>query len=76
MENRHDMKQIKEQLTAIRDNSQRSLENMEAINLIMVDDNNSKLKDAKLGEQIQKLSQKLEEMSDVILHTEELLRDK
>jgi len=76
MENKHDMKQIKEQLTAIRDNSQRSLENMEAINLIMVDDNNSKLKDAKLGEQIQKLSQKLEEMSDVILHTEELLRDK
>lgn len=76
MENRHDMKQIKEQLTAIRDNSQRSLENMEAINLIMVDDNNSKLKDAKLGEQIQKLSQKLDEMSDVIRHTEELLRDK
>jgi len=76
MENKHDMKQIKEQLTAIRDNSQRSLENMEAINLIMVDDNNSKLKDAKLGGQMQKLSQKLEEMSDVILHTEELLRDK
>jgi len=76
MENKHDMKQIKEQLTAIRDNSQRSLENMEAINLIMVDDNNSKLKDAKLGDQMQKLSQKLEEMSDVILHTEELLRDK
>jgi hypothetical protein len=76
MENQHDLNNIREQLTAIKDNSLKSLENIESINLIMVDDNNGSVKDAKLGAQMARLAEKFKEMSEVISQTEEMLRDK
>lgn len=75
MENKQDLNDIMQQLTEIKNNNQKNMDNMESINLIMVDDNNGTVKDAKLGNHMIRLNQKIQELSDTIIRTEQLLRD-
>ncbi|MGI6704232.1 MAG: hypothetical protein ACOX42_09525 [Clostridia bacterium] len=73
MENRRDLENVREQLETIKNNSRNIFEGIVAINLIMVDDNNGKSKDANLSAQIARLGEKYDEMSSVIEETEEML---
>jgi hypothetical protein len=76
MDNRHDLENIKEQLEIIKRNSFNSLEGIEAINLIMVDDNNSRVKDAGLADQVARLDEALREATLILQKTEEMLTDR
>ncbi len=76
MDNRQDIKNIKEQLEEVKNNNQNSLENLDAINLIIVDNNNGRVKDLVVSAQMAKLRDKLREMSAAITETEEILKDK
>lgn len=76
MDNRQDIENIKEQLEAVKNNNQSSLENLDAINLIIVDNNNGRVKDLVVSAQMARLRDKLREMSAAITETEEILKDK
>jgi hypothetical protein len=76
MDNRRDLENIKEQLEIIKRNSFNSLEGIEAINLIMVDDNNSRVKDAGLADQVARLDEALREATLILQKTEEMLTDR
>ena len=76
MENRSDLENIREQLETIKDNNRSCLEGIAAINLIMVDNNNGKAKDAGLADQVTRLGEKFREMTLVLQKTEEMLNDR
>ena len=76
MENRRDLESIREQLETIKKNNLSSMEGIEAINLIMVDDNNGMVKDAGLAAQVARLNEKFREMTLVLKKTEEMLTDR
>jgi RecA/RadA recombinase len=50
------------------------MEGIEAINLIMVDNNNARVKDAGLADQVARLGEKIREMSFELRKTEEMLK--
>ena len=74
MDNRQDLENIREQLETIKRNSISSMEGIEAINLIMVDNNNARVKDAGLANQVARLGEKIREMSFELRKTEEMLK--
>ena len=74
MDNRQDLDNIREQLETIKRNSISSMEGIEAINLIMVDNNNARVKDAGLADQVARLGEKIREMSFELRKTEEMLK--
>lgn len=74
MDNRQDLDNIREQLETIKRNSISSMEGIEAINLIMVDNNNARVKDAGLANQVARLGEKIREMSFELRKTEEMLK--
>jgi hypothetical protein len=76
MDNRQDLENIREQLETIKRNNMSSMEGIEAINLIMVDDNNARAKDTGLAVQVARLGEKIREMSFELQKTEEMLRDR
>ena len=74
MDNRQDLDNIREQLETIKRNNISSMEGIEAINLIMVDNNNARVKDAGLVDQVARLGEKIREMSFELRKTEEMLK--
>lgn len=74
MDNRQDLENIREQLETIKRNNMSSMEEIEAINLIMVDNNNARVKDAGLADQVARLGEKIREMSFELRKTEEMLK--
>lgn len=74
MDNRQDLDNIREQLETIKRNNISSMEGIEAINLIMVDNNNARVKDAGLANQVARLGEKIREMSFELRKTEEMLK--
>jgi len=74
MDNRQDLDNIREQLETIKRNNISSMEGIEAINLIMVDNNNARVKDAGLADQVARLGEKIREMSFELRKTEEMLK--
>ena len=76
MDNRQDLDNIREQLETIKRNNISSMEGIEAINLIMVDNNNARAKDAGLAAQLARLGEKIREMSLELQKAEEMLKDR
>ena len=76
MDNLQDLENIREQLETIKRNNISSMEGIEAINLIMVDNNNSRAKDVGLAAQVARLGEKIREMSLELKKTEEMLEDR
>ena len=74
MDNRQDLENIREQLETIKRNNISSMEGIEAINLIMVDNNNARVKDTGLADQVARLGEKIREMSFELRKTEEMLK--
>jgi hypothetical protein len=76
MDNRQDLENIREQLETIKRNNISSMEGIEAINLIMVDNNNSRVKDAGLAAQVARLGEKISEMSFELQKAEEMIKNR
>jgi hypothetical protein len=76
MDNRQDLENIRGQLETIKRNNISSMEGIEAINLIMVDNNNGKAKDTGLAVQVARLGEKIRETSFELKKTEEMLKDR
>lgn len=76
MDNLQDLENIREQLETIKRNSISSMEGIEAKNLIMVDNNNARVKDTGLADQVARLGEKIREMSLELKKTEEMLEDR
>ncbi len=66
MESRRDINAIQKQLKLLKENNQRSLEYLSAIQLLMVEDNNGKSKDSGLSTNFNNLSSKLNHLSEEI----------
>lgn len=66
MENNKDIKAIQQQLSLLKENNRRSQEYLSAIQLLMVDDNNSTLKDHGLSTNFDNLSTKINHLTQEI----------
>lgn len=66
MENSKDIERIKEQIDLLRNNTQKTIEYLSALELLIVDDNNSKSKDIKLSKELDYLHSRANSLSQDI----------
>ncbi|KAB3528854.1 hypothetical protein [Alkaliphilus serpentinus] len=63
MVNQKDMKAIENQIELLKNNNQKTLEYLSALELLLVDDNNSKSKDVVLSKELDYLHSKVNSLS-------------
>ncbi|SNS39989.1 hypothetical protein SAMN05446037_100984 [Anaerovirgula multivorans] len=66
MENYKDVEIISKQLNALKQNIDQSKEHLSAVEMLMVDDNNSRLKDKRLFDDFQQLNASFESLMNSI----------
>lgn len=66
MENYRDVEIISKQLNALKQNIDQSKEHLSAVEMLMVDDNNSRLKDKRLFDDFQQLNSSFESLINSI----------
>ncbi len=74
METKPDLHQIMHHISIMKDSNSSIRENLNSINLLMVDENNSRVKDAGIAVEIKNLENKVREMSAAISRMEDIIK--
>lgn len=76
VQNKHDIRVLMQHIEAIRSNNNENLDNLNSINMLMVDNNNGRVKDERIASRVHRLEEKLGEVSDTIREMEDLLTER
>jgi hypothetical protein len=75
MENKQDLSRIVRHIESVKGYIDRSMDSLNSINMIVVDNNNGRVKDEVIASKVGELENKLEQVSNAVIEVKDLLEN-